>query len=204
MRIQVSNHYGELNDQKKAQLEYLLADYHATKAEISRRSNLQRASLLAYAAVIAIIAKEGMVNNLSSFLVVVIWIGSLLTLMFYIREGLEICRLGGICRDKIAATASGIIKVSSLKLLPSETDQKDLSIDNVTINYNRQFKWAVFFIVPTFFTLFYLSQDWGKLAKLAEFSGRAPYMATISFGAAIWCFLILLKRINFSNKNTHS
>ncbi len=179
----------KLTDNQQKHLEYLLADIGSVKAEIARRSNLQRVVLATYIAVIAVVWKEA---ALSAPLLVGLWISGALALQFYAREGLEIRRLGVIVRERIVPIACKILKVKKQDVFPSETNSKFPEEDRITSRYNHQFKWTLFLLLPLAITVFYLSQDWSRIPKIVDLCSRDPYMATIALLAGL-CTLRLLK-----------
>ncbi len=182
-----------LTNKEQKQLDYLLIDYGAIKSEIARRSNLQRVVLAAYIAVVALVAKEAYGATLTSLFIISLWLSAALSLNFYHREGMEIIRLGKISTDKIASTASNIIGVSPKALLPSQTDSGITKIDNITKDYDRQFNWVLFFIIPIGITIFYLSQDWSRLENISKVHTRAPYIAVMTLISGLWTTKLLTK-----------
>ncbi len=191
----------DLTNKEQKQLDYLLADYSAVKSEIAHRSNLQRIVLAAYVALVALVGKEASGTALTSLHIVGLWLGSSVALSYYVRQGLEICRLAKIASERIAPTAGNIINVDLEQLLPSQTNPKYPEIDKVTARYNYQFKWLLFFVIPLGITLFYLGQDWAKLVKIVEIGTRAPYVAIIAVVCVIWTFCLLKKHVNKQNND---
>lgn len=189
-----------LTEHQKEYLKYLLADFVAIKAEIARRSNLQRIVLAMYIAVVAVVGKEAASHSLTGPLLVGLWVTGALAFQFYSREGLEIARLGSLIRERIATVASHILEVQAQDLLPSETNATFPDIDTITSRYDRQFKWVLFLVLPSAITAFYLSQDWSRLSRLLNFYTRGPYMA---FGTIVSCLWILrlLKKFAWQKKS---
>jgi len=189
-----------LKDKEQKQLDYLLADYGAVKSEIARRSNLQRVVLAAYISVVALILKEATEATLTSLFIMGLWLSAALSLNYYIREGLEICRLGEIAKNRISTVASKIIDVDPKVLLPSQASSQLAEIDNITKIYDRQFNWVLFLVVPAGVTLFYLSQDWGRLGNLILVRTRAPYIAIVTFIFVYWTTTLLVRHIKLRDK----
>jgi hypothetical protein len=182
-----------LDEHQKKYLEYLLADFGAIKAEIARRSNLQRIVLAAYIAVIAVVGKEASSYSLTAPLLMGLWISGALAFQFYTREGLEIGRLGSIIRERIAPVASRILGVQTQDLLHSESNAAFPNIDKITARYDRQFKWSLFFILPVVITVFYLSQDWSRLQKLLNIYTKGPYIGLGLIVSCLWTLNLLRK-----------
>jgi hypothetical protein len=193
----------KLTDNQQKHLEYLLADIGSVKAEIARRSNLQRVVLATYIAVIAVVGKEAASHALSAPLLVGLWVSGALALQFYTREGLEIRRLGAIVRERIVPIARKILKVQKQDVFPSETNSKFPEEDRITSRYNRQFKWTLFLVLPLAITVFYLSQDWSRIPKIVDLCSRGPYIATSALLAGLWT-LWLLKTHAWSVKETNA
>lgn len=162
----------KLADQQQQYLEYLRADIESIKAEIARRSNLQRVVLATYIAVIAVVGKGVASHELAAPLLVGLWVNGALAVQFYTREGLEIDRLGSIIQERIAPIASNILRVQPRDLFPSETNNEFPEKDRITSCYDRQFKWMLFLVLPVVITVFYLSQDWSRLTRLLNFCAR--------------------------------
>ena len=74
----------------------VIEDYKAIKSEISRRSELQRFALLAYGGVIVLSLKFNEKPEFSTLQILLIWLASSLTYLFYIAEDRFIKRLGKI------------------------------------------------------------------------------------------------------------
>ena len=110
-----------LNRQQK-HLDYLIADFAAVKAEVARRSTLQRVVLAGYLALLALVFQHSASTMLSSTWIVALWAAAALGFQFYAREGLEIDRLGTVIRTRIAPVAAEVIGTAPEHLLPSETN----------------------------------------------------------------------------------
>lgn len=191
----------ELDNQTQRHLDFLLADFSATKAEIARRSNLQRVVLAAYATVIALVCRETIAHTFNAIFIVGLWIATSLSLNFYHREGKEIERLGAIVRERIAQNVSKILQVQLTDLVPSQTNNKYPKIDKLTSRYNRQFGWTLFFGLPCALTTLYLSQDWTRLNRLFDFHTRAPYLAIMVFFFAVWTICLLWINVGIKHQN---
>jgi len=167
----------ELNDPQRKQLDFLLADFTATKAEIGRRSTLQRAALAAYLAVVAV-AFQGAATVDERWLIA-LWIASALAFQFYARESLEIDRLGIVIRERIAPLASGVLGTPVEQLLPSETNAEVLATRPRRVAYDKSFNWAVFAVVPLLFTLVYAAQHSEDIRRLWQ-CGSQTCWATLA------------------------
>lgn len=146
-----------MNEQEKLRLEYLLADYRAIKDEIARRSNLQKAVLAALVGFNAWLLNAFVAREVALLPIVALWVVTVLVYIFHEREGLEILRLGGIIRNKIAVPVSKVLDIGSQVLLPPETDGGEPRIDERTRIYDQIFRVSVFVVVPGAVTAIYLA-----------------------------------------------
>lgn len=183
----------KLTDHQQQYLEYLRADIALTKAEIARRSNLQRVVIATYIAVIAVVGKGAASGELAAPLLVGLWVSGALAIQFYTREALEIDRLGSIIQERIAPIASKILLVQPKDLFPSETNNEFPEKDRISSLFDRQFQWILFLVLPVVITVFYLSQDWSRLTKLLDFCAKGPYMAIMSLVSGLWTVHLLKK-----------
>lgn len=183
----------KLSDHQQQHLEFLRVDIESTKAEIARRSNLQRIVLATYIAVIAVVGREAASRELTPPLLVSLWITGALALQFYTREGLEIHRLGSIIRERIAPIATQILRLRVQDLFPSETNNKFPKLDKITSSYNRQFQWILFLVLPLAITSLHLSHDWSRLPEILNFRTRDPYMLITSSISGLWTLHLLRK-----------
>lgn len=145
-----------LDESKKTQLRFLLADFQATKSEIARRSNLQKAVLTAVVVFDSWIIKELIDCNLKLLHVIGIFLVTIVGAAYCRRESLEIERLGGvIIKQRIADEVAKLIDIESKYLIPSET-HKELETTRFEIAlYNRAFNYIVFIIIPLFVLIYY-------------------------------------------------
>ena len=74
----------------------LLSDFTSIKGEIARRSTLQRFVLVGFATVLILIFQQSTSYTLTSDWIMGLWVSSALFLQFYMREHIEIRRLGTI------------------------------------------------------------------------------------------------------------
>ncbi|MGA2706288.1 MAG: hypothetical protein ABSH35_35095 [Isosphaeraceae bacterium] len=93
------------------QLDFLLADFGALKAEMARRSGLQRVAVALYLGLVAAVAASLPESKNLSLSAAGLWIGGLVALLFWCREHLEITRLGRLIRDRIGEKAGAILNV---------------------------------------------------------------------------------------------
>lgn len=191
----------KLADHQQEYLEYLRADISTMKAEIARRSNLQRFVLATYLAVIAVVGNEAASHALTAPLLVGLWVSGTLAFQFYTREGLEIVRLGFIVRERIVPIASNILRVHTRDVVHSETNNAFSETDIVTRRYDHQFKWLLFLVLPLAITVFYLSQDWSRLSRSLDFCTRGPYMTVCALISSLWT-VRLLKEYAWPKKET--
>jgi hypothetical protein len=182
-----------LSIQQQKHLELLIADFGATKAEIARRSNLQRVVLAAHIGLFAFVGNQLVSHSLTAPLIVGIWFSAALSFQFYTREGLEIRRLGSVIRERIAPIASKMLEVPIQDLLHSQTNSKFPEMNKATSRYNKQFKWVVFFCLPLIVTIFYLSQDWSRFLRILDFHTRGPYMSICVIIAGFYTLRLLKK-----------
>ena len=160
----------ELTGRQSRHLDYLLADYSAIKAEIARRSNLQRVVLGAFVAVLAVVFQQAATVGVSSLWVASLWASSALALQFYAREGLEIARLAALIRGRIAPVAAEILDLPVENLLPSETNPEIPDTRDMRVAYNSQFNWALFFAAPMLITLLYIGHRFDRWEQLPTFA----------------------------------
>lgn len=182
----------KLTDHQHQHLQFVRADIESIKAEIARRSNLQRIVLATYIAAIAFVAKVATSQELTAPLLVGLWVSGTLALQFYTREGIEIRRLGLIIRERIAPIVSEILRVTAQDVFPSETNKKFSKLDKITSAYDRQFKWILFLVLPLAITVFYLSHDWSRLLKAIDFCARGSYMVMASSISGLWTLYLLI------------
>jgi surface polysaccharide O-acyltransferase-like enzyme len=150
-----------LTNAERKQFDFLLADFNSLKAEIARRSTLQRIVLFGYVGVWSMIAREAPNAEASALLVplhwlVTIWVTGILALLFYVHEAEAITYLGHRIVT-IAQIAGKILEVAPQDLIPSEVKcSPPLEYSKRRHRYNRVFMWAVFFVVPTLITAKYV------------------------------------------------
>ncbi|MEW8286878.1 MAG: hypothetical protein AB2563_10705 [Candidatus Thiodiazotropha endolucinida] len=182
----------KLTDHQLQHLEYLRTDTVSIKSEIARRSNLQRVVLVMYITVIAVVAKGVSSPELTTPLLVGLWVGGTLFLQFYERESLEISRLGSIIRERISPIATNILQIDQQDLFPSETNQVFPKFDMITARYDCQIKWLLFLVLPLFITVFYILQDCQWASKILDIYERDLYMAIISIGSGSRTLYLLM------------
>ena len=111
----------EVTPAANRQLDFLLADFHVVKAEIARRSGLQRVAVALYLGLVAVAAASIPDGKSPCLLAVGLWTGGIVALLFWCREAREIVRLGHLIRDRIGKKASEILNVPEEQLVPSFT-----------------------------------------------------------------------------------
>lgn len=182
------------DDCKRDRLEYLLADFKALKAEIARRSNLQRIAMVAYIAVYAWLIPQIASNQATMVSIAALWVAGVLALLFYTREGLEIIRLGMLIRDRIASAAAQLVNTTPEVLIPSEVVPGNAAIDRITRLYNLIFMWSVFFVIPALTTVLFVSCRYDQLSLLLRFDTPIPYITLIILVSVAGIILLLKKR----------
>ncbi len=181
-----------LSDTQKRQLDCLLADFGSVKAEIARRSNLQRVVLAAYVTFLVLVARHMLAGLQWSIPVAGLWVGGSVALLFHEREHLEICRLGGLIRTHVAATASQILGVEATALFPSETALVSQLADCRTRAYDVAFFWTCFLVVPALVTFAAVVARWGLLVTRAY--QPQTIGATVAAAVGLLLTLYLLSR----------
>lgn len=176
------------------QLDFLLADFNALKAEIGRRSGLQRVALALYLAVVAAVVASLPEGKSLSLSAAGLWIAGSIALLFWCRERREITRLGGLIRDHISERASVILTVPLEHIVPSEASAANyVEMDRTTHRYHVVFMWLVFFVIPLLLTLHILWQRSTELSRLWAWSTLTPYLAFVtllSIAGNVWLLAI--------------
>lgn len=179
----------------------LLADFTSIKGEIARRSTLQRFVLVGFATVLILIFQQSTSYTLTSDWIMGLWVSSALFLQFYMREHIEIRRLGTIIKREIARDAGLILARSPMSLFHSETllvDQEEQDCRTLwydakfrcwTQPYDAQFNWAVFFLLPFLMTLGSIASV--PFSSLSMPSAKEWIAFSVFFGAVLRCFLLL-------------
>lgn len=196
----------ELTENKQKKLDFLLADLKANKAEIARRSNLQRFIIGLYIGFIVVVGKEvaskQLTAPLTAPLIIGLWTSAALSLLFYKREGLEIKRLGLIIRNRIKKYTNKILENENneIDLIPSETKSghfEEQDIRNTTRILDQIFNWSIFFILPLITTIFYI--DPNQLKSLLIFSNitAIQVILMIYFLLALSSIILLLCEFKF-------
>lgn len=145
-----------MTDEQKAQHDYLLADFQATKAEIARRSNAQKTALAAMVAFYAWLLNQLVTSVLGAWHIGAIWIVTILGYVFYKREAIEIGKLGALIRTKIAEVAAKNLKVAAENLIPSEVGAENKETDCKTKALDWVFSLSLFGLIPVILTVLYL------------------------------------------------
>ena len=145
-----------MTPEQEKQSDFLLADFNAIKAEIARRSNLQKVVLTLIVSFYAWFVPTAMTNSISLINILIIWLVVILAYTFYFREGYEISRLALIIRERIAKYMSEMLKIESDKIIPSEVHDRQYPTDGITRRYDRIFNSTVFLIIPIVCTIIYI------------------------------------------------
>jgi hypothetical protein len=145
-----------MDDKEHRLLDFLLADFNATKSEIARRSNLQKAVTATMLAFYAWLYQHSLGNGLVLSLVVLVWIVSFLGYSFYIREGAEIKRLGWTIKEKIGIPAGVILNRPSEEVIPSEAHATAPPEEGWRQIVCIVFEVFIYLIAPLYFTGTYL------------------------------------------------
>ncbi|MEW6441851.1 MAG: hypothetical protein AB1640_13030 [bacterium] len=149
----------DLSEKDKQSLDFLKADFNAIKAEIGRRSSLQKAVLLAYFAVLAFVFRADASGSFLVSRISALWLSAILAFLYYQREDLEIRRLGAIISEKIAISAERITSTPKECLLPSETDNYHPKYCRSAKVYYVIFQWLTFLVIPILLTVYLVSLD---------------------------------------------
>jgi len=128
-------------------IDCLIADFNSIKAEISRRSNLQRIAIVGFLGIVLSIISSSFFKTHSNLCLIFIWQIDLLVLLFIIREKYEISRLGKIIKEKIAKTASKTLQLKEDEIFHSQTSQNG-ETENTRHYFQIAFNWLLFFIIP--------------------------------------------------------
>jgi hypothetical protein len=185
-----------MNDEAAAhqeQLKFLLADFAAIKAEIARRSSLQRVVLVVYAAALAFVFREFVSSSGSHLWLLATWASATLSFQFYAREGLEIMRLSSIIRDRIAQKAAELTGGRKEDLLPSETNLDMPRTRARRIAYDCSFNWALFFGVPTALSAVFVVKNPQALTEISKCGGTAFLNALLTAVIAARCAILLVR-----------
>jgi uncharacterized membrane protein YciS (DUF1049 family) len=183
----------ELTPTQQKHLDFLIADFSVTKAEIARRSNLQRIALAAYIALVGLVFKQAATSDLSLLWICGLWIGGVLAQSFHQRERFEINRLGRVIKERIAKVSCDILEIGLKDLLHSQTDADFAEISKQTYPLDRLFHWALFCIIPTLITIFLFFERISKLHYLIDFSVSTPWVAFLTLLSASIVLYLLIK-----------
>lgn len=176
-------------------LDYLVADFAAIKAEIARRSNLQRVVLAGYLAILAVVFQRAISLELSASWIIAVWGASAFGFQFYAREGLEIARLATVIRTRIAPVAGEIIGAAPGRLLPSETDPEVPATAQQRRSYDRSFNWAVFFAAPLLITLWHVADQFVRgTPRVWDFGTPTPWVVVLVVIVIAGHAAVLLRR----------
>lgn len=141
-------------------IDCLNSDFQQIKQEISRRSNLQKAVLTGYIALLSYIFTRTVDMKMNWQIEIAMLICLLLVQLYNYRESLEIERLGKIISEKIAPSLKEIIDLPSInQIYHSQTSPE--SFENSTKKIRRflskTFNWIFFAFIPLIITVFYFS-----------------------------------------------
>ncbi len=181
----------------EAYTKFLLADFSSLKVEIARRSTLQRFVLVGFGAVLAVAFRQSVWGEVSLHWIAGLWISSALFLQFYMREHLEIQRLGTIIREEIATAAGDAAEVEQKNIFHSETligekainskmHKYDSRFRRFTQPYDNQLNWIVFLGLPGVLTL-----DWSCSLSMTTF--REIFLFDLAAIAFLRCETLLLR-----------
>ena len=150
-----------MDEKEQKLLDFLLADFNATKGEIARRSNLQKAVTASMLAFYAWIFQRSLSSSLELSIIVLVWVVSFLGYTFYIRESNEIKRLGWIIKDKIAKSAGEIIGRPPEDVVPSQAHSNPPSESGWRKIVSLIFKVFIYLVAPLYLTGTYLCKAYG-------------------------------------------
>jgi hypothetical protein len=177
------------NDAEK--LTFLRTDLSALKSEIARRSGLQERALVLYLAVVAFAVSRVAASDGVLPMIPAVWVSAWLATAFWTRENLEIARLSGVVRDRVATLAAAILGCHPGELVPSEVWPGDQDIDPRTRSLHTQFQWVCFLClptIPTFLGLWNRSSDYRQLYDLRE---PSAWLAIVTAVAAVHVICML-------------
>jgi hypothetical protein len=146
-----------MDEKNKKLLDFLLADFNATKSEISRRSNLQKWILAVLFTFYAWMFQYSLKNNMNLSLVISSWTVALLVFRFYRRENSEIKRLGNIIEKEIGKSVSEKLDCKKKDVFPSQSfiDKSNESLWRKIDSFI--FDIIVYFSVPMYLSYLYYS-----------------------------------------------
>lgn len=142
-----------MEEKEKKYLEFLLADFSAVKAEIARRSNLQKAVIVAMFAFYAWVFQRLLESGLEIRIVVVSWVVAFLGYTYSLRESAEINRLAWLIKNNISAPAGKLLGREPEEVIPSEGHARE------PIDFSRRklisniFKVVIYLLAPIYITL---------------------------------------------------
>lgn len=193
-----------LSEKDKLHIDTLLQDFSSIKSEISRRSNLQRIVQFSYLVLIAYTFRLLLIEgNFSMFVVLAIWAGSFLAIIYYIREKCEIERLGAIIKNDIASIIATKLEVTEYEMFPSETNKIKHKIP-IADKLNKVFIWSIFWVIPVLLSLMWIPKHINSFYYMC-IKDSLVYIATIFIvlALAICILCILIYESHFkATKNT--
>ena len=130
----------------------LLADFQSLKSEIGRRSNLQRFYIGLLIGSIGFIGSSIIRPDPTWSKSLLCFPVSLVFLIIYIREDIEIHRLGEIIKDEISATLEEKLSFKG-HLFPSETYRGTAKKRNFALYTDLVSLWMLFFFGPFLLTI---------------------------------------------------
>jgi len=172
-------------------LTFLRTDLNFLKSEIARRSGLQERALALYLAVVAfatirVAAAEGLLLAVPA-----VWTAAWLTTVFWAREHLEIVRLAGVVRDRVATPAASILGCHPGALVPSEVWEGDEGIDSHTRSLHRQFQWIALVVIPSILTVVALGTRPVAISKRYHLKEPHVWLALVSVAAGVHIVCVL-------------
>ena len=161
-------------------------DFQATKREIARRSNLQKAALAGFVGLLSIAFSKVLTDNQTLELIVGLWLGCFIVQIFIYRQSREIERLGKVITYRISEDLSQMFAIDKAHVYhsqtnnedPQETELKRLTKQGLTISFNL----TLYFLLPLFLTINFLAQ--------IEFQLSCPQWLFLSVPAIISGILV--------------
>jgi hypothetical protein len=150
-----------LNDKEQKLIDFLLADFNATKSEIARRSNLQKAVTAAMLVFYAWVFQQSIKTDLTLTIVLLVWIVAFLGFTFYFRENAEIERLARIIKINIAKPVGEILGCSAEEVIPSEAHANGPRENTLRRIIDIIFKTCIYLLAPLYVTATYLCKTCG-------------------------------------------
>ena len=150
-------------------IDCLNSDFQQIKQEISRRSNLQKAVLTGYIALLSYIFTRIIDMKMNWQIEIAMLIYLLLVQLYNYRESLEIQRLGKIISEKIAPALKEIIGLACVnQIYHSQTSPESIEYSTKKTRrfLSKTFNWTFLAFIPLVITSLYFFDNSFKDCKL--------------------------------------